>query len=178
MTSIEFCQSAGLTPRELQNWLESGLLEAELVVIPGAAGRRREFIATQVERARVIKALHMKGVTLPQLARANLTFEAGQAFVIFDGRELRACRDAAAANRRSGAHEALVQRGRPGRYPRGRCGMNRSFTTRYRAWTFRCRMPHPQACHIKIGGNLSVCLNHLQGIRCDARWPKPFGRCA
>ena len=36
-------------------------------------------------------------MTLSQLARLNLTFDAGQAFVIFDGREFRACRDAAAA---------------------------------------------------------------------------------
>jgi DNA-binding transcriptional MerR regulator len=97
MTAIEFCRSAGLTPRELQSWLEFGLLEAELVVIPGATGRYREFTADQVERARVIKALHAKGATLSQLARANLTLDAGQAFVIFDGREFRACRDAAAA---------------------------------------------------------------------------------
>jgi DNA-binding transcriptional MerR regulator len=97
MTSIEFCESTGLTPRELQNWLESGLLQPELVVIPGVIGRRREFTAGQAERARVIKALHGKGVTLSQLARANLTFDAGQAFVIYDGRELRPCRDAKSA---------------------------------------------------------------------------------
>jgi hypothetical protein len=38
MTAIEFCQNVGLTPRELQNWIETGLIQAELVVIPGAAG--------------------------------------------------------------------------------------------------------------------------------------------
>jgi hypothetical protein len=42
------------------------------------------------------KALHRKGVALSRLARANLTFD-GQAYVIYDGHELRACRDAAAA---------------------------------------------------------------------------------
>jgi hypothetical protein len=31
------------------------------------------------------------------MARAKLAFDGAQAFVIFDGRELRACRDAAAA---------------------------------------------------------------------------------
>jgi hypothetical protein len=31
------------------------------------------------------------------LARCNLTFDPGQAFVIYDGHELRACRDATAA---------------------------------------------------------------------------------
>jgi hypothetical protein len=92
MTSIEFCESTGLTPRELQNWLESGLLQAELVVIPGAAGRYREFTVGQVERARVIKALHAKGATLGQLARAGLMFD-GQAYVIYDGHELWSCRD-------------------------------------------------------------------------------------
>jgi hypothetical protein len=69
--------------------------EALRRVIPGG-GRRREF-TVQVERARVIKALHAKGATLSQLARANLTFDAGQAFVVNDGQELRACRDAKSA---------------------------------------------------------------------------------
>ena len=97
MTTEQLCQSGGLTARELQSWLENGRLEAELVIIPGAAGRYREFTAGQVERARVIKALHAKVATLSQLARANLAFDAGQAFGVFDGREFRACRDAAAA---------------------------------------------------------------------------------
>jgi hypothetical protein len=34
---------------------------------------------------------------LSQLARAKLTFDAGQAFGVFNGHELRPCRDAAAA---------------------------------------------------------------------------------
>jgi hypothetical protein len=45
----------------------------------------------------VIKALHKKGATLAQLARSNLTFDSGQAFVVYDGNELRACPNAAAA---------------------------------------------------------------------------------
>ena len=71
------------------------LLETGSAAIPGG-GRRREFGADQVERARLIKALHRKGVALSRLARANLTFD-GQAYVVYDGYELRACRDAAAA---------------------------------------------------------------------------------
>jgi hypothetical protein len=43
-----------------------------------------------------IKALQSKGAKLSQLARADLAGLAGQAFVVFDGNELRACRDAAA----------------------------------------------------------------------------------
>jgi hypothetical protein len=42
-------------------------------------------------RARVIKALQTKGLTLSRLARARLDLD-GQAFVIFDGQELRVCR--------------------------------------------------------------------------------------
>jgi hypothetical protein len=45
----------------------------------------------------VLKALHRKGVALGQLAAADLAFDAGQAYVVYDGRELRACRDATAA---------------------------------------------------------------------------------
>jgi hypothetical protein len=66
----------------------------------GKQTRRRphwDFAADQAERARLLKALHTKGATLSQLARANLTFDSAQAFVVYDGHELRACRDAAAA---------------------------------------------------------------------------------
>ena len=48
-------------------------------------------------RTPLLKALHTKGATLSQLARANLTFDGAQAFDVFDGHELRACPDAAAA---------------------------------------------------------------------------------
>jgi len=48
-------------------------------------GLRREFTADQVKRTHVIKALNIKGATLSQLARANLTFD-GQAYVDFDAR--------------------------------------------------------------------------------------------
>jgi hypothetical protein len=96
MASIEFCRTAGLTERELQNWIDNGLLDAERVGRTGG-GASREFTADQAERARVIKALHQKGATLAQLARTDLADLAGQAFVVYDGRELRACRDAAAA---------------------------------------------------------------------------------
>ena len=97
MTTTELCDTAGLTPRELQNWIENGLLEpAGMVGRSAGGGVRREFTGDQAERARVLKALHSKGAKLSQLARANLAFD-GQAYVVFDGHELRACRDAAAA---------------------------------------------------------------------------------
>jgi hypothetical protein len=51
----------------------------------------------QLERARVLNALHRKGVSLGQLVAADLAFDAGQAYVVYDGCELRACRDATAA---------------------------------------------------------------------------------
>ena len=67
-----------------------------MVGIPGG-GHRYEFAPGQLERARVLNALHRKGVSLGQLVAADLAFYAGQAYVVYDGRELRACRDAAAA---------------------------------------------------------------------------------
>ena len=65
MTTHELCESAGLSHYQVQTWLDTGLLEAETIGIPGG-GRRFEF-------------------------------DAGQAYVVYDGCELRACRDAAAA---------------------------------------------------------------------------------
>jgi hypothetical protein len=96
MTTTELCASAGLTPRELQNWLDNGLVEADMVGRSAGGGLRREFTPDQAQRARVLKALHTKGAKLSQLARANLSL-AGQAYLVFDGHEVRACRDAAAA---------------------------------------------------------------------------------
>jgi hypothetical protein len=92
----ERLKEARLTPRELQNWLDTGLLKADLVDRTTTGGLRREFTADQAERARLLKALHTKGAKMSQLARANLSLD-GQAYVIFDGNELRACRDAASA---------------------------------------------------------------------------------
>ena len=73
-----------------ENWTESGLI----LPLPG---RRREFGDDQVERVLVIRALQDKGVELPLLAGRNLDFPSSERFVIFDGRELRACRDAETA---------------------------------------------------------------------------------
>ena len=89
MTTPELCELAGLTRPELQRWIDAGLLEAD------RDGRRREFAADDLERARLIKALHQRGLPLSRLARENLAFD-GQ-FVIFDGRQLRAYPDAVAA---------------------------------------------------------------------------------
>jgi DNA-binding transcriptional MerR regulator len=59
MTTTEFCKAAGLTLRELQQWLEIGLLEsADMVGRRAGGGLRREFTPDQAERARVFKALH------------------------------------------------------------------------------------------------------------------------
>jgi len=62
--------------------METDLLKAELVSKPGG-GRHWDFTADQAERARLLKALHTKGATLSQLARANLAFDGAQAFVVF-----------------------------------------------------------------------------------------------
>ena len=97
MTAQEFCASSGLNPKELPTWLETGLLAPADMVGRSAGGLRRDFTADQAERARVIKALRQKGATPARLARSNLTFDSGQAFVVYDGHELRVCQDAAAA---------------------------------------------------------------------------------
>jgi hypothetical protein len=113
MTTIELCASAGLnyahrpdsSRSTAQQWLECGFLEAENVGIPGG-GVRRTFAPGQLKRARLVKALLRKGVSLARLAAAGLSFATSQTYVVYDGRELRACREAAAAI------AAVVQAGR------------------------------------------------------------------
>jgi len=74
-------------------------LRAENVGLPGG-GVRRVFDVGQLERARLLNALLKKGVSLAHLAAAaDLDFDGAQ-FVVYDGydgRELRACRDAGKA---------------------------------------------------------------------------------
>ena len=94
MTEEEFIEKANLSRHQVRTWLESGLLEAKMV--NGPNGPRQEFDAGQLERARLLKALYAKGVSLARLSGADLAFN-GQAFVVFDGNRLRPCRDAAAA---------------------------------------------------------------------------------
>ena len=96
VTTRELCESTGLSQYQVQTWLDTGLLEAETIGIPGG-GHRYEFAPGQLERARVLNALHRKGVSLGQLVAADLAFDASQAYVVYDGHELRACRDATAA---------------------------------------------------------------------------------
>ena len=90
----EFAEKAGLSQHQVRTWLESGLLEAQMINDPDGPGQ--EFDASQLERARLLKALYAKGVSFAQLSGADLAFN-GQAFVVFDGNRLRPCRDAAAA---------------------------------------------------------------------------------
>lgn len=90
MTIQELCDKSGLNPARARIWLETGL------ILP-VEGRRREFAADQIERVRVIRALQDKGVALKLLTGRNLAFPDSERFVIFDGRELRGCRDAEAA---------------------------------------------------------------------------------
>jgi hypothetical protein len=48
MTTTELCAFTGLTSRELQNWLDNGLLEpADMVGRPAGGGLRREFTRTR-----------------------------------------------------------------------------------------------------------------------------------
>jgi hypothetical protein len=94
MTTEEFTEKANLSKHQVRTWLESGLLEAQ--TINGPDGPSQEFDASQVGRARLLKTLLAKGVSLARLSGADLAFN-GQAFVVFDGNRLRPCRDAAAA---------------------------------------------------------------------------------
>ena len=84
MTMSEFCDRTHLTGAQVYTLRAAGLI-------------RPDMPASQVEFARLIKALQNKGAKLSQLARADLAGLAGKAFVVFDGSELRACRDAEAA---------------------------------------------------------------------------------
>ena len=94
MTTEEFAEKAGLSKHQVRTWLESGLLEAK--TINGPDGPSQEFDANQLERARLLKALLAKGISVARLSDIDLAFN-GQAFVVFDGNRLRPCRDAAAA---------------------------------------------------------------------------------
>jgi excisionase family DNA binding protein len=67
MTTNELCESAGLSRSTVEQWLESGLLEAEKMEIRGG-GCRRVFAPGQLKRARLVKALLRKGVSLGRLA--------------------------------------------------------------------------------------------------------------
>src|SRR5215831_10099869 len=80
MTTPELCELAGLTRPELQRWIDAGLLETD------RDGRCREFADDDLERARLIKALHAKGLPLSRLPRENLAFDGR--FIVFDGRNL------------------------------------------------------------------------------------------
>jgi hypothetical protein len=95
MTTLELCEAAGICRSTVQNWMEAGLLEAENVGIPGG-GVRRIFAPGQLELARMLKMLLGKGVPPAQLASTDLAVD-GQAYIVYDGHELLACRDAAAA---------------------------------------------------------------------------------
>jgi MerR HTH family regulatory protein len=90
MTIEQLCAFTKLSRGRAEAWIESGLIEP----VPG---RRREFGDDQIERVRLIRELQAKGVALPQLAGRNLAFPNSERFVIFDGHQLRACRDAEAA---------------------------------------------------------------------------------
>jgi hypothetical protein len=87
MTLSEFCDRTHLTCAQVYTLRAAGLIRPDLP-------------ASQVEFARLIKALQNKGAKLSQLARADLAGLAGlagKAFVVFDGSESRACRDAVVA---------------------------------------------------------------------------------
>jgi DNA-binding transcriptional MerR regulator len=75
--------------------IENGLIETVEPV--AGTGHRREFAPAQVVRALVIRELKRKGMTLAQLTSRNLTFPESERFVVFDGNQLRTCRDAEAA---------------------------------------------------------------------------------
>jgi hypothetical protein len=84
MTMTEFCDRTNLTDAQVYTLRDAGLI-------------RPDMPASQVEFARLVKALNQKGVKLSQIARtANLALARGS-FVVFDGRELRPYPDATTA---------------------------------------------------------------------------------
>jgi hypothetical protein len=85
----------------------------EAKTVNGPDGPSQEFNTGQVGRARPLKTLLAKGVSLARLAGADLAFN-GQAFVVFDGNRLRPCRDAAGRLTWSATPSALVQCSRSG----------------------------------------------------------------
>ena len=81
MTNLELRESTGLSQAELTCWINQGLVVPDRA---GACGRNQEFRGDQLERVRVLKALHIKGVRLSRLARVRLDLD-GQ-FCCFFGR--------------------------------------------------------------------------------------------
>jgi hypothetical protein len=95
MTTLELCESAGVSEYQCRLWLETGLLEAKMGGIPGG-GHRLVFTLDQLQRARLLKLLRSKGVSLARLATTDLTF-GGARYIVDDGARLRACPDAGTA---------------------------------------------------------------------------------
>jgi hypothetical protein len=76
MTIAEFCDRTHLTGAQVYTLRHAGLI-------------RLDMPASQVEFARLVKALNQKGVKLSHIARTANPALAHGSFVVFDGRELR-----------------------------------------------------------------------------------------
>jgi hypothetical protein len=95
MTSTEFCNLTGLTPKTLNHWIYRGAIKAELVDGRGRGFRRREFTEEHVERVRIVKALLGKRIPFVEMMGRPDLFTA--AYIVFDGYRVQPCQDAAAA---------------------------------------------------------------------------------
>jgi DNA-binding transcriptional MerR regulator len=92
MTTTEFCDRTGLSPRKVTSWTMAGVLGDTR-----HGAYRRELTEEHVARANILKALLAKRIPFAELAdRTDLTF-GGARYVVYDGRHLRPCQDAAAA---------------------------------------------------------------------------------
>jgi hypothetical protein len=84
MTIHEFCASTNLTDKQVYTLRDAGLITPDMP-------------ASQVELARLVKALSQKGVKLSAIARSATPDISRGGFVVYDGHELRTCRDAVTA---------------------------------------------------------------------------------
>src|SRR5262252_4755523 len=85
MTVTQFCSLTDLSASQVTALREAGVISPDLP--PDQAGR-----------ARLIQALKAKGIPLSRLAAADLAFDAGSAsYAVYDGHQLRTCRDAVPA---------------------------------------------------------------------------------
>lgn len=84
MTICEFCECTNLSYGQVHTLLNTGLISPDMP-------------SSQVERARLVKALSEKGVKLSAIARsATVDFDRGS-FLVFDGSEVRPYPDARTA---------------------------------------------------------------------------------
>jgi hypothetical protein len=115
MNTQDLCKATGLTPRKVEDWLESGLIEP----IPGW---RREFGDNQIERVALAVPCRRRASSSPSWPAGTCPFPAR-------GSLSSMATNCTAARmrrrrRRGSARQALVLRGRSGLDPQGVRGIS------------------------------------------------------